>query len=584
MARKSRKNFKALETPTNHADVSDIYPTNIRMPTAAYGRLSVENGGRETDDSLQNQMAILYKFIEEHPELELVGSYMDNGHTGTNFDRPEFQRLMDDARTGRIQCIVIKDLSRFGRDYLETGYYLETILPHLNVRVISVNDHYDSFRKEDKDILSVPVMNIVNDMYAKDLSKKICASSELRRKKKDVVPFGKAPYGYVISDDRKRYEEDPEAAVVVRAIFQWRRMGVSCEHIAKRMNLMEIPVPLDYSILKKDGESKGRKWTYSTVKTIIRNPSYTGDTCMGRLRQALYKGEGSRKTPKEEWTILEDTHVPLVSKPDQQDVENITDKNSFYPERFKDYNIRAREPFRDQMEALVYCKECGCRMNYVLYRNDYSVATQEELDKGLRGKKNGVGRVEYYVCPPLAGKAQCGGHRISIDFLKILVMDQIRFQITLMAEKKKVLEQVKTRDGGKNPILSTTIKLRSAKSKLALEEERLTGIYENYAEGLIEPDDYRKLRKDYAIARDAAAESCRKLEIKLGKQQALEKRLTDTLTDLESADAGNGFNEELVKSAVEKITISATGDVEIRFRFHDIVSEVMALEKEGEDS
>ena len=143
MARKSRKNWIVQEVQRA--------PSNTKeegLLTAAYGRLSIENAGYETDESLQNQMAMIYQFINDHDDLELVDSYMDNGFTGTNFERPEFQRLMEDVRTGKIQCIVVKDLSRFGRDYLETGYYLETIFPRLNIRFIAINDQYDSFRKE----------------------------------------------------------------------------------------------------------------------------------------------------------------------------------------------------------------------------------------------------------------------------------------------------------------------------------------------------------------------------------------------------------------------------------------------------
>ena len=193
MARKSRRSQAALADAALSVQAVKIKKNDVLLRTAAYGRLSVENGGDETDDTLQTQMTMLYQYIDNHPDLELEDSYSDNGYSGTSFDRPEFVRLMDDVRSGKIQCIVVKDLSRFGRDYLETGYYLETLFPHLNVRFIAITDDFDSIREEDRNSLAIPIKNMVNAMYAKDISKKICASRMAQRKTADVMPQGTAP-------------------------------------------------------------------------------------------------------------------------------------------------------------------------------------------------------------------------------------------------------------------------------------------------------------------------------------------------------------------------------------------------------
>lgn len=158
MARKSRKNRNV------ESNIQTVVKKENLLDTAAYIRLSVENGGNETDETLVVQQMLVERFIEEHPDLRLEEVYIDNGFTGTNFERPGFMRLMEDVRSGKVQCIVVKDLSRFGRDYLETGYYLETILPKLNVRFIAITDDYDSSRKEDRENISVPIKNMVNAM------------------------------------------------------------------------------------------------------------------------------------------------------------------------------------------------------------------------------------------------------------------------------------------------------------------------------------------------------------------------------------------------------------------------------------
>ena len=181
MARKSRKNMMP------QAAVQEAVQQNEKelLRTAAYARLSVENGGHETEDSLHTQILQIHNYIRENPELTLTDTYADNGFTGTRFDRPEFERMMQDVRTGKIQCIVVKDLSRFGRDYIETGSYLETIFPMLHVRFIAINDDFDNIRQSDVDSLAVPIKNMVNSLYAKDISKKISLSYQMRREKVD---------------------------------------------------------------------------------------------------------------------------------------------------------------------------------------------------------------------------------------------------------------------------------------------------------------------------------------------------------------------------------------------------------------
>ncbi len=575
MARKSRKTVN-LSQPSEPL-ITPLKDVIELMPTAAYGRLSIENGGNETDESLRNQMAILYSFINEHPELELAGSYADNGFTGTNFERPAFQSLMEDIQIGKIRCIVVKDLSRFGRDYLEAGFLLDTVLPRLNVRFISVNDNYDSFRKDDQDKISVPIKNIVNSMYSKDQSRKMTIAAEARRMRSDVVPNGRAPFGYDFSEDKSKYIVDPVAAQYVRAIFQWMRIGIKIDEIANRMNQMGVPTPSDYRNLKNGKPSLNKKWTYSTVRTILYNPSYVGDVCMGRLRQCLYKAEPVRKTEQEEWTVYKDTHEPLVSRGDYQEILDITKQENCYSARSKSYNVKARENFRDQMTGLVYCAECGRRMNYILYRNDYSRATEEEIRKGLRSRKNGLGRVEFYSCPPLAGEAKCGGHRISTNLLKMIVMDQLNFQIRTMSDMANVLEKLKKENGGKDPILSSLKKMNSIEGKLADIGNTIMKSYEDLADGVITEREYDNVRENLLKKKENLEQEYVDLKKDYSKQLRLLDKFSDVNKKFEGICYGYEFDEALVKNTVERITVTAAGDVEIRFSFADVVCDTVEL-------
>lgn len=179
MARKSRKSTK-LEI-NQHEKQNTISPSVMvqQLATAAYARISVD---KKNDGCVQTQITMLHQYIDSHPEYKLVDTYVDNGYTGTDFDRPEFIRLMDDVRAGKIQCIVVKDLSRFGRNTIEAGYYIETIFPCLNVRLISINDNFDSSREEDRNSMIIPIKNMINEMYAKDASKKRVLAFEMQSK------------------------------------------------------------------------------------------------------------------------------------------------------------------------------------------------------------------------------------------------------------------------------------------------------------------------------------------------------------------------------------------------------------------
>lgn len=265
MARKSRKNRNV------ESNIQTVVKKENLLDTAAYIRLSVENGGNETDETLVVQQMLVERFIEEHPDLRLEEVYIDNGFTGTNFERPGFMRLMEDVRSGKVQCIVVKDLSRFGRDYLETGYYLETILPKLNVRFIAITDDYDSSRKEDRENISVPIKNMVNAMYAKDMSKKILEAKEAQKRNGNIT-LSKVAFGYVRSEDKTRQVVDETVASVVRMIFQWTLLGVNKREIADRLGLDMAINNLVNNLYSKDISKKLK----SALKVKWKNGKWTG--------------------------------------------------------------------------------------------------------------------------------------------------------------------------------------------------------------------------------------------------------------------------------------------------------------------
>ena len=564
MARKSRR-------AQNEAAVSVAVPSNIKIKkkdkllrTAAYGRLSVEN---ETDESLHTQMSMLYQFIDEHEDLELEDSYSDNGYSGTNFDRPEFVRLMDDVRSGRIECIVVKDLSRFGRDYLETGYYIETLFPHLNVRFIAVTDDFDSIREEDRSSLAVPIKNMVNAMYAKDISKKICAAREVIKNKEDSMPMGTAPFGYDHSEDKKKYVTDEENAPTVRAIFAWSRLGVSVKEIGKRLDLIGAMTPGQSRNQKAGKEVKPAEWRADTVYKILAHPGYVGDVCVGRIKQALYKSEKCHRTSPDEWTVHRNAHEPLVTREDRETIIQNMKANDMKKYSNSAYHKEQREKIQDQFSGMIHCADCGHNMYYVRYLHDYKTL-----------KKTGG----HYLCPQNGGKAACGGRVVHEDFLKIFIMDQIHILIKGMCDRKKMLDMVNTSLGGKNALLSAQKKMLALQVKISETEERQHKLYEDYADGLLNAEDYQNIKEQYVADAQRMQDELAGLEV---KRKRLEKTIDDytkIVKHLEQYLDNRAFNPELVHELVERVSISNTDGYEITFKCEDVYKRVIEMMEGGE--
>ena len=564
MARKSRRaqNDTAVSTAVI-ANIQTKKKENL-LRTAAYGRLSVEN---ETDESLQTQMSMLYQFIDEHEDLQFEDSYSDNGYSGTNFDRPEFVRLMDDVRSGKIECIVVKDLSRFGRDYLETGYYIETLFPHLNVRFISVTDEFDSTREEDRSSLAVPIKNMVNAMYAKDISKKICAAREVIKNKADSMPMGTAPFGYEHTEDKKRYVLDEENAPTVRAIFAWSRLGVSVKEIGKRLDLIGAMTPGQSRNQKVGKEVKPAEWRADTVYKILSHPGYVGDVCVGRIKQALYKAEKCHRTSPDEWTIHQNVHEPLVTREDREQIIQTMKANSTKKYSETDYHKEQREKIQDQFSGMIHCAECGRNMYYVRYLHDYKTL-----------KKTGG----QYLCPQNGGKAACGGRMVHEDFLKIFIMDQIHLLIKGMCDRKKMLDMVNTSQGGKNALLSAQKKMLALQVKISETEERQHKLYEDYADGLLDAEDYQNIKEQYVADAQRMQDELAGLEV---KRKRLEKTINDyskIVKHLEQYLDNREFNPELVHELVERVSISNTDGYEITFKCEDVYKRVIEMMEGGE--
>lgn len=362
MARKSRKTTGVvIEAPVQDSNY---------FSTAIYVRLSIENSGKDDDgDSIANQISFCKAYLTEHTDLKLYGIYEDNGEKGTNFDRPEFKRMMDDIRSGKVKCVLVKDLSRFGRDYIEAGEYLEKIFPFMGIRFISITDGYDSLTCDDAEgTLMIPLKNMINDVYAKDISRKIITSFRARQEKGEFLPAF-APYGYVKSKEvAYRYEVDQETAPYVRMIFEWKAEGVSHNEICKRLNDMGAVTParrkVDLGIWRAE-KYKNTVWFGRTIIDILKNPTYTGCIVYGRIPKSLYEGIKMHRAPEEEWRYVPNAHEPIIRQELFDKVQKMfADRAKTFKEKM-DKNAPLRELVTNHFKGRIYCGDCGKRMRFV---------------------------------------------------------------------------------------------------------------------------------------------------------------------------------------------------------------------------
>lgn len=559
MARKSRKNIM----PQSAAQEIRIPKEANLLRTAAYARLSSENSGHETEDTLHTQILQIHNYIKEHPKLTLADTYVDNGFTGTRFDRPEFERMMQDVRTGKIQCIVVKDLSRFGRDYIETGNYLETIFPMLHIRFIAINDDFDNIRQSDVDSLAIPIKNMVNSLYAKDISKKIGLSYQMRREK-GIPTSWSVPYGYRMNEQKSQYEVAEEAKYV-KLIYQWYLMGLSTNEIARRLEFLEVPRPNEHLNRRlREGQDKTfNKWHSSSVLRILSNQVYIGDLVTGKTRAESYKGIGLHPVAKEDWHIVKDAHEAIILKSDFETVQERRNRNKEKRTNAMARSEQVRTECRNHFTGMVFCG-C-CRHSMIFERRVHKT-----------GEENYFG---VFQCKRKKGTTPCSYHTVTEKMLMMVVMKQIHHLVSTMCEEEKMIKEM-LGSGSLDSARSIRVKENSIAFRIQETEERRLRLYEDYKDELLDEEEYSQLKEHYIAEKQ-------RLEHELQKQRQrsleLEKRMKicdEQMERMRGILKQREFDEELVHELIKKIYVGIDNSIEIEFKCSDPYQEVLALVEE----
>ena len=569
MARKSRK-VAAVAEPIIEAAPAQIFQTAI------YARLSVENSGKsEKVDVITNQIEICKSYIADRPYLDLVDTYIDNGRTGTVFDRPEFNRLMNDIKSGRIKCLVVRDLSRFGRDYIETGTYLERIFPQIGLRFISIKEQYDNFDNDgSNESLMIPLQNMINALYSKDISRKVSTALKAQMEQ-GTFRKRNLPYGYKWNDERSNMVIDEDSAKFVRLMFQWKIEGWSIPSILDALDRMGAPNPeaRKREVGTRDGDPSSHiGWYSSTLYGILTNPHYVGDTVLGRSMKAIYKNIPSHNVKdKDEWIVFPDTHEAIISREDFQKVQDIMIAASEARQTKMQKSEEIRATLVNLFEGKIVCADCGRKMYF----------HRKRIDKDKRGRW-----YAFYECSTSVSRRyeHCASHYTRQDKLEADVLAAIQLQVKAALDYDKLLGKLRGSEGEKSIRDKLNATISSLNLKLGGVSKKRSRLYEDFAEGLLDEEEYTFAKKSYD---EQYADLSRRLDEAVQRRSKFSEAMSvdnKWISLMKSVSTAEQLSQDLVDESVELVKVHDDGSVELVMKYGDIYALTLQSIKEVQEA
>ena len=513
---------------------------------ALYLRLSQEdvdvrrNAAKDESNSISAQRSLITRHIDETPDLCNLPrlEFCDDGFSGTNFSRPDFQRMIELTKQGEIGCIIVKDLSRFGRDYLEVGDYLEHIFPFLGIRFISVNDHYDSSAHDGKTVgMDITFRNLIYDYYSKDLSSKVKTAMRSKQEKGEFITC--FTYGYKPSPENKhKMVIDEPAAEIVREIFDAVIAGKTTSEIAANLNARGVPTPNEHKGVRR--KDKGDpQWTHPRITYMIRNIKYTGVMTNHTRESRFIRDKNQRRVPMSEWIIHPDAHEAIISR-----------------EKWEQANEMLRNPKKvvkavlEQPDRVYYCAHCGRKL-----RKTY-------------------GSDQYYSCVSAKYQhdSECSGIRLKRSEMEDILVEALRAQINFVKQ---------TRQTAKKEKVSQSVECYRAITQIDKELAQLQNKklerYEAYRSGEISRDDFIKAKDQITTQADELTAKKEQLErdyqaMLQAKQHEAETKAEFSQAEKVLADFDAGLREHLYE-AIEQVIVTTNEQIEIKWVFADIFAQ-----------
>ena len=555
MARKSRKNMM-LQENTALPDKEK----KVLFKAGLYARLSHEKEENIERGTIETQMELMKNYVKDHEDIVIEEEYYDASFTGTNFERPDFKRMLEDAKTGRINCIIVKDLSRLGRNYVEMGNYIERVFPFLNVRFIAVTDDFDSFRPGTD--LMMPLKNIVNEFYAKDISKKV-STAHRRKWTTDEYMCGFAPYGYLKSKTEKnRIVVDEATAGNVRLIYKLFLDGKGYTPIAKYLNEQGIMSPLMY--LKSLGYQQNVKtngvWTKTTVKSILTNQAYIGSAVHGKVVIEKYNNIPLHATDPSEWVIVKNTYEPLVDKEPfekaQERVKKISD--AYFAKEFTKHPPNEK----NLLKGKIVCGDCGKGMRL-----------------SPRTKKSYV-----YFCGTFSDgiNPACSRHKIDQEDVNKAVFAQISNHMRCCIDALRVIRELNARSSGLKKYDVYEKAITRQRRELEKVNRKFSELYGDYSEHLINESEYLTLKQQYLLKSEALKKEIDNLLVSQNLYSKNYKIDEDWENLINKYLKCRKLNKELADAFVDKVQVFEDGRISVNLVYDDCLEELLQVKNKRE--
>lgn len=523
-----------------------------------YLRLSIEDGDKTESESIVNQAVMIDNYMKQISDITIIETFKDDGFSGTDFNRPGFVSMMECIEKKEINCIIVKDLSRFGREHIDVDRYIQKVFPAMGVRFIAINDNYDSLTANMTDThLVLPVKSFVNDTYCRQTSQKIRSHLEAKRGIGQYVG-SYVVYGYKKSDqDKNEIEIDPVAAMHVSEIFEWKRSGLNNQQIADRLNDAGVMAPADYKRsmgihFKSSFQTHlSSKWSAMAVGRILKNPIYCGDLEQGKSRRVNYKVKIQREVPKEQWVVAKNHHDAIISRDIFEQVQLLNQR---------DTRIAPGEEKLYLFGGLLFCGDCG--RNMVRRTNTY------------KGQKK-----VFYICTTYNRHAGCSRHSIKEEELISIVQNGLELYRQMTDAIRESVEFIKSNQFDMQQFIQNDDVLLSLHRELDKYYKLMHSLSGSLAKGILNKQDYKMLHDKYQ-------ERIGEIEADIDHQETYIADLLDhkfmcgqwAEQFLEKPDFGELDRDTLIHY-IEKIIVYEDKRIEIVYRFQDELSAAARLAK-----
>ena len=536
-------------------NVSDTYDA------ALYLRLSkddtdIDGSAKTESNSIGNQRELLRSFVKSQPDIQIFDIYVDDGYSGSNFDRPEFKRMTSDIEAGKVNCVIVKDLSRFGREYIEAGRLIQKIYPALNVRFIAVIDHFDSKTANTSEkSLVVPIKNFVNDSYCRDISTKVRSHQQMKRENGEFIGAF-APYGYQKDAQNKNcLVVDEYAADVVRKIYTWKIEGLSLGAIAEKLNVRHILPPKEYKKSLGENYNSGfqstefPKWSAVQIKRILTNEVYIGNMVQGKQERISYKVKKRLDKPEEEWVRVENTHPAVIRQSDFDIVQKLLQYDGRASKSSEGANL---------FSGFLFCGDC--KMPMIRRVNQY------------KEKKTA-----FYICQTKNKGGNCTRHSIPEETLKTIVLKEIQTYSSLFMDYQMIMEEMKEMEIGYDQVIHYDTQISRLQEEYHKCYALRVSLYDDLKAGIISKEEFQEFRDIYG-------KKCEELEMVIENQKQMVKQMfedgvaaTIQLEEWKKSLELKKLDRTLLALAVDKIYVYENKQIMIVLRYQDMIEKMKVI-------